>query len=86
MKRANRRRLLRSTCVSMHRFEGAVPMTVSDSKWPNSCRESTRLGRWAIGTRIGMRGPFGLLPLARVRRRLPLGRYCLRSRILCGLA
>jgi len=30
MKRANRRRLLRSTCVSMHRFEGGVPMTVSD--------------------------------------------------------
>ena len=24
-------------------FRGAVPMTVSDSKWPNSCRESTRL-------------------------------------------
>ena len=48
--------------------------------------DPTASGRSAMGTRIGMRGPFGLLPLARVRRRLPLGRYCLRSRILCGLA
>ena len=31
MKRANSLRLLRSTCVSMHRFVGAEPMTVSDS-------------------------------------------------------
>ena len=31
MKRANGLRLLRSTCVSMRRFDGAAPMTVSDS-------------------------------------------------------
>ena len=31
MRRANSFLVLRSTCVSTHRFEGAEPMTVSDS-------------------------------------------------------
>ena len=83
---ANSLRLLRSTCVSMHRLDGEAPTTVSDSSWPNSRRESTHLGLSAIGTRIGMRDPFDLLPLARVRCRLPRGRYCLRSNALRGLA
>lgn len=82
MKRANGLRLLRSACVSMRRLDGDAPTAVSDSKWPNSRRGSTRLGLSAIGTRIGMRGPFDLLPLALVRCRLPLGGYCLRSQRL----
>ena len=49
-------------------------------------RESTFFGRSVIGTRIGMRGPFDLPPLARVRCRLPRGRYRLRSNALRGLA
>ena len=44
------------------------------------------MGRLAMGTRIGMRGPFDLPPLARVRCRLPRGRYRLRSNALRGLA
>lgn len=56
LNRANRRRLLRSACVSMQRFDGAVPTTVPDSKWPNPRRESTRLGLSAMGTRIGIHG------------------------------
>lgn len=86
MRRANNLRLLRSTCVSMHRFDGAAPMTVSDSKWPNSRLDMTFFSLSAIGTRIGMRGPFDRRPLTRVRCRLPLGRYCLRSNARCGLA
>ena len=39
-----------------------------------------------MGTRIGMRDPFDLPPLARVRCRLPRGRYRLRSNALRGLA
>ena len=39
-----------------------------------------------MGARIGMRGPFDLLPLARVRCRLPLGGYRLRSNALRGFA
>jgi len=31
MNPANRRRLLRSTCVLPHRFDGAAPTAVSDS-------------------------------------------------------
>lgn len=85
-KRANRRRLLRSTCVSMHRFDGAAPTIVSDSKWPNPRLDMTLLGRSDIGTRIGMREPFALRPLARVRCRLPRGRYWRRSNACCALA
>ena len=84
--RANSPRLLRSTCVSTQRFDGAVPTAVSDSKWPNPRRESTRFGLSPMGARIGMRGLSDLLPLARVRCRLPLGRYRLRSDAFCGLA
>lgn len=86
MNRADSLRLLRSTCVSMRRLDGDAPTTVSDSKWPNSWRESTFFGRSVIGTRIGMRGPLALLPFERVRCRLPRGRYCLRSNALCGFA
>ena len=56
-RRANGLRLLRSTCVSMHTREGAAPITVSDSRWPNCPREYTVFGRCEMGTRIGMRGP-----------------------------
>ncbi len=60
--RANSLRLLRSTCVFMQRLDGAAPTTVSDSKWPNPFLDPTASGRSAMGTRIGMRGPFAFLP------------------------
>lgn len=64
MNRANRRRLLRSTCVSMHRFEGAVPTTVSDSVFCQifvgrfgvsfSPFERLFLGRFGFGQSCGL--------------------------------
>ena len=85
-RRANGLRLLRSTCVSMHTREGAAPITVSDSQWPNSLRESTALGRWPMSTRMGMRGPLTLRPFRLARRFLPRGRYWRRSRSRWGFA
>lgn len=73
--RANSLRLLRSTCVFMQRLDGAAPTTVSDSKWPNPFLDPTASGRSAMGTRIGMRGPFAFLPFFLVRRFLPRARY-----------
>ena len=61
---ANSLRLLRSTCVFMQRFDGVVPITVSDSKWPNCLLESTASGLSAMGTRIGMRTPLRFPALA----------------------
>lgn len=84
--RANSLRLLRSTCVFMQRLDGAAPTTVSDSKWPNPFLDPTASGRSAMGTRIGMRGPFAFLPFFLVRRFLPRARYWRRSSARCGLA
>jgi len=47
----------------MQRLDGAAPTTVSDSKWPNPFLDPTASGRSAMGTRIGMRGPFAFLPV-----------------------
>ena len=52
--RANSLRLLRSTCVFTQRLDGAVPTTVSDSKWPNPFLDLTHTDKvdpkrfWAV--------------------------------------
>ena len=58
----------------------------TDSKWPNPFLDPTASGRSAMGTRIGMRGPFAFLPFFLVRRFLPRARYWRRSSARCGLA
>ena len=71
---ATRKRVLRSTCVLMHRRVTPPPITVSDSQCPNSRRDCTAAGRSWIDTRAGMGMRRPRRPLRARRRRWPRGR------------